>query len=149
MPGRGPTPKVGERLGHRSKEEREREASAVVGGDPRPVPRGRWHAKAKAWWESAARSDGAAVWDDAGWRIAERALALEDAFWRARDNGNVDLMMKANDKLRLQEQVLFLPPVDRFRAIRDGVVAPREVEAPAPANATGAASRARLRAVGD
>jgi hypothetical protein len=148
MPGRGPAPKVGERLGHRSKAERERARSAVTSGARRPVPPGRWHRRAKAWWEAAGASDGASVWDDAGWALAERLLLLVDRFHRLIDADELDQALKVYDRIRLSEPALFLPPVDRFRAIRDGVVAPVEpakaAEAPA---SSGAASRARLRAV--
>jgi hypothetical protein len=150
MAGRGPAPKLGENLGkHLTKAQQTRKGKATVAQpERRPVPAGDWHPRAVAWWEGAMGSVALQAWDSASWASAERLIALVHAYWTAFDEGSYVTAGALSDRIRLLEQPLYLLPVDRVRAVRDGVLDPPQVEVENEAEKPGrAVSRARLRAV--
>lgn len=89
------------------------------------------------------------AWDEQAWAQAERCMAMVDSVWRLRDAGEHEKFLAGVDRVRRQEQALYLPPVERLRAVKDGVLEPRQSPEPAATTASGSSSRSRLRAVGD
>lgn len=140
--GRGPAPKLGEKLGHRATSER----TPTQPGDGRrkawPMPAGEWLPQTVAWWEAATGSVAAEVaWTDEDRPKLERLAWMVDAWWRLTIEDPVRALQH-HDVLRRAEVELYLGPAERARA---GLVRPE----PAQERAVAPKSRARLRAVDD
>lgn len=152
MPGKGPPPKLGDKLGHISRSERNaRKAYDDIAElaeevyEPRPCPRGEWHHKSRAWWKAAADSLGARVlWMDEDWETAERCLVLVDKFWL--EDRSTQLAALSGEIRRLEVQ-LYLTPAERVRHnLRQGE-GKRQPSANHPSVVAGDGVRARLRAL--
>lgn len=139
--GRGPAPKLGEKLGHRSADRR-----VTRPGDGRrkdwPVPAGEWLPQTVAWWEAATGSVAAEVaWTDEDRPKLERLAWMVDAWWRLTIEDPVRALQQ-HDVLRRAEVELYLGPAERARA---GMVRKDD----APERPVASRARARLRAVDD
>ena len=139
--GRGPTPKLGEKLGHRSADKR-----VTAPGDGLrkswPMPAGEWLPQAVAWWEAALGSVAAEVaWTDEDRPKVERLLHMVDAWWRLMLEEPVKALAQ-HDVIRRAEVELYLGPAERARA---GMVRPQAT----PDRPVASRARARLRAVDD
>lgn len=140
--GRGPAPKLGAKLGHRSAAE----SKPVEPGDGRrkdwPIPVGTWLPQAVAWWDAAITSVAAEVaWTDEDRPKAERLLWMVDAWWRLTAEDPVKALQQ-HDAIRRAEVELYLGPAERARA---GLSRPQ----PAADRPVASKARARLRAVDD
>ena len=139
--GRGPTPKLGEKLGHTASDRR-----VTRPGDGRrkdwPIPAGEWLPQTVAWWEASLGSVAAEVaWTDEDRPKVERLLHMVDAWWRLMLEDPVKALQQ-HDVIRRAEVELYLGPAERARA---GMVRKDD----APDRPVVSRARARLRAVDD
>lgn len=152
MPGKGPPPKLGDKLGHISRSERNaRKAYDEIAElaeevyEPRPCPRGEWHHKARAWWKAAADSLGARVlWMDEDWETAERCMVLVNRFWL--EDRSTQLAALSGEIRRLEVQ-LYLTPAERVRHNLKRGEDPVKGSAERHPSSAGEGVRARLRAL--
>lgn len=142
MAGRGPAPKLGEKLGHVTADRR---VNRPGDGKPKtswPMPAGEWSPQAVAWWEAATSSVAAEVaWLPEDRPRLERVLWLVETWWRTTQT-NPEAAVRMADTLRRDEAALYLGPAERARA---GLVRPSGEAA----GSRSSSSRARLRAVDD
>lgn len=115
MGSRGPAPKPAATRRNRS---------TVVGGDVeveakleqrRPLPVGKWHDNARAWWEEASSSPSAVRWVEADWVLVHRALVMVHQWWTLVGEGAVVESLKVHGELVKLEKRLYLSPEDRAR----------------------------------
>lgn len=146
MAGRGPAPKLGDRLGHRATA---RSGPNVPGDqqakrwDPPAGPVAGWSEGALRWWAAAVGSLAAEqAWLDEDRPKLERLMWMVDHWWALAVSSPSEAV-KLNDQIRRAEAELYLSPAERARA---GLI-PGKVGDRRPAAAP--SSRARLRAVGD
>lgn len=141
MGSRGPAPKLGEKLGHRT----QAELAMTHPGDGIPkawaLPPGKWLPQSVLWWEAVIHSTVAEVaWRDEDRPLIERTLWLVDQWWRMTERAPAEAV-RAHGSIMQAEKALYLGPAERARA---GINTPPPDVKP---TASGASSRARLRAV--
>lgn len=136
--GRGPAPKLGEKLGHRAVAER----GPVRPGDGQPklwaIPAGEWTVEARQWWIAATKSLAAEqAWLEEDRPKLERLMRMVDTWWRL---DRVE-QLKMADHLRRAEVELYLSPAERARA----GLTPDQAK---PETPVGSSARSRLQAAG-
>jgi hypothetical protein len=143
MAGKGPAPKLGDRLGHVAKDR----SGPNTPGDglakswaPPAPPEGGWSGGALAWWVAAVGSLAAEqAWLEEDRPKLERLMWMVDRWWRLTVDNPAEAMRMA-DVVRRAEVELYLSPAERARA---GLI-PRK----AKEQRVRSGSAARLRAVG-
>ena len=136
--GRGPAPKLGEKLGHRAVSER-RPVNPGDGQPKRwPIPEGDWCVEARRWWEAATSSLASEqAWLEEDRPKLERLLRMVDTWWQL---PRAEQLRQA-DTLRRAEVELYLSPAERARA----GLSPDRKPAETP---VGSSARSRLQAAG-
>ena len=137
--GRGPAPKLGDKLGHTAKAKR---ATRPGDGTAKrwPLPAGDWSPGAVRWW--AAVTAGAAAeqaWAPEDAPKLERLLWMVDQWWKLTESNPAEAL-RMSDVVRRAEAELYLSPAERARA---GLVPQQQAEA----KPSSSSARARLRSL--
>jgi hypothetical protein len=140
MAGRGPAPKLGDKLGHRAKSKRSTRPGD--GAAKRwPMPAGDWSPEAVRWWEAVTGSAAAEqAWAAEDAPKLERALWMVEQWWKLTTSNPAEAF-RMSEVLRRAEAELYLSPAERARA---GLVAERRDE---PQRSAQASARGRLRSL--
>lgn len=142
MAGRGPTPKLGAKLGHTKAQPAVAPGDGLVKNWPVPAAPSDegWTVEAVEWWEQAVASPSSTTWTAFEHTKLHRLLVMVDHWWRlaARGSGEAG---RLHDIIRRAEEELYLSPRGRAQA---GIAPP--VPGRAGRVAQGG-SRARLRTV--